>query len=320
MLQTELVPLYISWLVCLFFLSLQECLQVVEGLFFFSASNSIIHVKWMICFTRDEASKPTLALEYTFGRRARGHSTVSEADSLLQRHTRGQSLSRSTLIVEGEIFQPFFPAFPLQAERHRPPVGAGRRDVSVRPGPDPNNSSQRQVGHLHTSLLCWCSRERPRLPPAVETWPLLALWQVPLCRAGPGPVQTQHPVGHHGEAAAGGSNSGGKSLFQETAGGQTANAPPTKRLSSEESSEHTTSIHSCFNIGIVFTFLKVSKYATFDGEVLVKSNISPLFSSSASSESWCSHRVLPSRGRSNRTVRTERVWWWCLEHHEQQSE
>lgn len=41
----------------------------------------------MIVCTRDEASKPTLALEYTFGRRARGHSTVSEADSVLQRHT-----------------------------------------------------------------------------------------------------------------------------------------------------------------------------------------------------------------------------------------
>lgn len=77
---------------------------------------------------------------------------------------------------------------------------------------------------------------------------------------------------HHGEAAAGGSNSGGKSLFQETAGGQTANAPPTKRLSSEESSEHTTSIRSCFNIGIVFTLLKVSRYATFDGKVVLLSH------------------------------------------------
>lgn len=39
----------------------------------------------MIFFTRDEASKPTLALEYTFGRRARGHSTVSVAESVLHR-------------------------------------------------------------------------------------------------------------------------------------------------------------------------------------------------------------------------------------------
>lgn len=30
-----------------------------------------------LCPTRDEPAKPTLALEYTFGRRARGHNTVS---------------------------------------------------------------------------------------------------------------------------------------------------------------------------------------------------------------------------------------------------
>lgn len=42
------------------------------------------------------------------------------------------------------------------AQRHSPSMGAGRRDVFVRPGPDSHHSRQYQVGRLHIFLRSCC--------------------------------------------------------------------------------------------------------------------------------------------------------------------
>lgn len=91
-------------------------------------------------------------------------------------------------------------------------MGAGRGDLFVRPGPDPHHSCQHQVAHLDTFLRYFCP-VCPLLCFLPEVTALSVFSQVALCHPHSGPVKTQHPVGNHGETAAGSTSSGGKNLF-----------------------------------------------------------------------------------------------------------